>query len=204
MTDFLTVPWSQPAVVQTRLVTPPTVEPLTVEELKLRASMLWPVTDPPDPRDAMMSDFIRAARAKVEQDTGLSLLTTVIEVTFGTWCGQTPLPMGCLPVQDIEDVTAATAHLHIRMSVVPGTNRVTVHSVAAPTAGTVLLVTAGWPDVATLKIEAPLLHQAVALLATHYATLGRDLAITGAVAALNVVPEGYEALIAPHRLTWVA
>jgi hypothetical protein len=201
VTDFLIAPWSQPAAVQVRLVTPPTEEPMTVEELKLRASMLWPVTDPPDPRDAMMSDFIRAARAKVEADTGLSLLTTVYEVTFGTWCGQIPLPMGCLPVQDITEPDLG--RLVIRMSTVPGTHRVTVHSVAVPIEGTVLLVTAGWPDVATLKTEAPLLHQAVGLLATHYATLGRDLAITGAVAALNVVPEGYEALIAPHRLTWV-
>jgi len=207
MSDFLIAPWSQPSTV-TRLVTPPTDEPLTVEELKLRASMAWPVTDPPDPRDAMLNDFIRAARSKVEQDTGLALLTQIHEVTFGDpYATLVPLPPQCVPVQSLADVTAEAARQvrwrGVSWDLMPGTARLSITGLNI-VAGTVVRVTAGWPDVPTLKTEAPLLHQAVGLLATHYATLGRDMAITGAVASINVVPEGYEALIAPHRLVWVA
>jgi hypothetical protein len=86
-----------------------------------------------------------------------------------------PLPPQCLPAQTIEDVSP-----------------------------TVKKVTSGWATIDELKAEAPGLHQAVGLLATHYATLGRDLAITGAVASINIVPEGYEDLIAAYRLVWVA
>jgi uncharacterized phiE125 gp8 family phage protein len=208
MTEFLIAPWSQPSTV-TRLITPPTEEPLTVEELKLRASMAYPTTVPPDPRDAMLEDFIRSARAKVELDTGLALLTQVREVTFGDVSGYTmvPLPANCVPVISIDDVTPLRVIRLLRkhmLEYIPGTGRATVSAVAVIASGTVLRVTCGWPTLAELKVEAPLLHQAVGLLATHYATLGRDLAITGAVASINVVPEGYEALIAPHRLMWVA
>ena len=118
-----------------------------------------------------------------------------------------PLPANCLPVQSLEDVTPTGARvrlLRVHTGFVPGTERVTVTAFDSPVPGTVVRVTAGWPTVAAFKTEVPLLHQAVALMATHYATMGRDLAITGAVAAINVVPEGYDALIAPHRLTWVA
>jgi hypothetical protein len=62
----------------------------------------------------------------------------------------------------------------------------------------------GWPSPAALAAEAPLLVHAVALCSAHMLTLGRDLAVTGAVAAISVMPEGYEACIAPHRLVWVA
>ena len=65
-------------------------------------------------------------------------------------------------------------------------------------------MTAGWPDPDTLKAEAPLLHHAVGLLVSHYLTLGRDLAITGAVASVNSVPETYEESIQPYRLVYVA
>lgn len=176
MSSFITAPWSQPSTV-TRLVTPPAEELFTVEEIKLRAALSWPTTTPPDPRDQMIEDYIRAARAKVELDTGLALLTQVREVTFQTApvAGTIPpLPPQCLPVQALQTISP-----------------------------TVMQVTAGWPTVDDLIDEAPGLHQAVGLLATHYATLGRDLAITGAVASINIVPEGYEALIEAYRLVWI-
>ena len=58
-------------------------------------------------------------------------------------------------------------------------------------------------SVAALAAEAPTLIHAVGLLAGHMLTLGRDLAITGAVAAISETPQGYEDCIAPHRLVWV-
>jgi hypothetical protein len=41
------------------------------------------------------------------------------------------------------------------------------------------------------------LVQAVGLLTAHYATLGRDLALSG---TMTPVPMGYEEAIAPYRL----
>jgi len=207
---FLTVPWSQPQAVQTLLLVGPAEEPFTVEEIKVRASMMWPVTDPPDPRDAMIHDFIVSARHKVEVDTGLALLTQTRRATFTTAavCGVVPMPANCLPVQSVTDVTDSTRRLVGRVSgrgLAPGRWSTTRDiGLAFPAHATrVLEIVAGWPSLAALKAEAPTLYQAVALLAVHYATLGRDLAITGAVASINVVPEGYDALIAPHRLVWV-
>ena len=67
-----------------------------------------------------------------------------------------------------------------------------------------MTVVAGWPNVAALAAEAPTLIHAVGLLVAHMLTLGKDLAITGAVAAISETPQGFEDCIAPHRLMWVA
>src|SRR4029077_2441211 len=45
-------------------------EPLTLDEAKLRAGLDWTAGDP---RDALMEDFIAAARSQVEQDTGIAV-----------------------------------------------------------------------------------------------------------------------------------
>ena len=205
MSAFIIPPWAQPRSCYSVLITPPTEEPLTVEDAKLLAAMAWPVTVPPDPRDQMIADFIKAARAKVEQDTGLALLTQVRELFIIEETDLVPLPAQCTPVQALVDVTPpALVAQAVGGRVVARHGRL----LAAPLvgsfpAGTVLQVTAGWPDPAALKLEAPLLVHAVGLLTAHYATLGRDVAITGAVASINVVPEGYDDTIQPHRLVWV-
>ena len=61
-------------------------------------------------------------------------------------------------------------------------------------------IVSGWTTPATLLAEAPLLVEAVGLLTAHYATFGRDLAISGPATR---VPAGYDEAIAPHRLVWV-
>jgi hypothetical protein len=208
---FIVPPWAQPRACYRQLVTLPAEEPLTVDEAKLRAAMSWAVTTPPDPRDQLLTDFITAARAKVENDTGLALLTQVHDLYILDNVYAIPLPMLCTPTQSVEDVTPT----------------VTLYDASAPppcvppwpgwgwydgcwyipsvyAAGTVLRVTAGWETVADLKAQAPGLYHAVGLLVAHYATLGRDLAITGAVASVNTVPETYEDTIQPYKLVWVA
>jgi hypothetical protein len=136
------------------LVDGPAFEPLTLEEAKLRAGLDWPAGDP---RDALMDSFIKAARQKVEQDTGLALAEQTRLVPRG-W------------------------------------------SFPEATSGTYLVV-AGWPTAAALQAEAPLLVQAVGLLVAHLATLGRDLATLDEP---FVVPLGYEELIQPFRIGWLA
>jgi len=71
--SFVPAAWYLPSQgVTSTLVIAPTEEPLTLDEAKLRAGLDWVAGDP---RDALMTGFIAAARAKVEHDTGLALLT---------------------------------------------------------------------------------------------------------------------------------
>src|SRR5436190_19232784 len=84
------------------LVTPPSVEPLTLDDAKLRANLDWVAGDP---RDALMSGFIAAARSKVEQDTGLALLTQTRDVYLDAVQGRTiDLPSQSRPLQSVASV----------------------------------------------------------------------------------------------------
>ena len=196
---FLVTEWSQPRSCYSILVEPPAEELLDIEQGKLRAGLSWAEGDP---RDQLMKDWIIAARQKVEADTGLALLTQIRDVFFEVpTAGWFPLPSQCTPTQSVDDVTPVSRRLgglrlQTRIGLAP--------AVLAPPgyAGTVR-VTAGWLNPESVRTQAPLLYQAVGLLVTHWATLGRDLAITGAVASVNVIPEGYAACIEPHRLIWV-
>ena len=208
-TSLIVPPWAQPTSCYSLLTTPPVEEPITVDEAKLRAGLDWPDTDP---REALVPKYIAAARAMVERETGLALLTQERDVYFRSdtpYPEVMPLPSQSTPLQAITEVVPfdpATgwptpalppSHWFVRgmslgVSGVPLGYGVRVHLIA------------GWPDVPALEGDAPLLVQAVGLLTAHYLTLGRDLAITGAVAAISSVPEGYEACIASYRLVWVA
>jgi hypothetical protein len=205
---LIVAPWAQPRACYRLLVTPPAVEPLTVDDAKLLAAMNWPVTTPPDPRDKMLTDFITAARAKVENDTGRALLTQVHDIHILDTVYSIPLPMLCTPTQRVEDVTPTVTPLDVPSAVLPWPgwwyDGGCWYIPPVYAAGTVLRVTAGYPTVADLKTQAPGLYHAVGLLTAHYATLGRDVAITGAVASVNIIPEGYEDAIAPYKLVWVA
>ena len=185
-TDFIQAPWAYPLGVSSVLVEPPTEEPLTLDEAKLRAGLDWPAGDP---RDALMADFIKAARAKVEQDTGLALLLQTRRVTLNVPGGSLlPPPAQTIPTVSI---TAEAAP--------PFIARHDVWWFTEDTAGTYLVV-AGWPTPAALRVEAPLLVHAVGLLVAHYATLGRDLA---SIDESFITPLGYDDAIQPHRLLWV-
>ena len=190
MADFVRPPWAQPSSLSSVLVIPPTEEPLTLDEGKLRAGLDWPASDP---RDALMLGFIAAARSQVEQDTGLALLTQTRDVTIYATItdGIFPLPMQALPVQSL------TSPVGVRLTAADGWD-----TLPAPIAPGTWRIVAGWPTVADLKAEAPLLVHAVGLLTAHYATLGRDLAYEGR--AIMPMPQGYEESIAPYRLVWVA
>ena len=200
---FVRAPWRQPQIVSSVLVDGPAVEPLTLDEAKARAGLYWVS---PDPRDDLMTAFIKAARQQVEQDTGLALLTQTRAVTFtwnsGLWGDapstpyQYPLPMQALPLQSIVDADGNPVD--------PATYTVNPSSWTLtwgyPTSRPFTIVS-GWPSVDALKAEAPLLYHAVGLLTAHYATVGRDLATTGTIITHTIL--GYEDAIAPYRLIWV-
>jgi hypothetical protein len=192
-TAFVQPPWAMPQRVSSVLVTAPTEEPLTVDEVKLRAACDdWPVDDP---RNALVPDYIAAARAQVEHDTGLALLTQTRLVTIAASAGIYPIPWQAWPVQSMTDAAGRTVDPRLYAGLqcwmgfwLPGGS---------------WTVVVGWPSAAALKAEAPLLVHAVGLLAAHYLTLGRDLAIAGGGpgdASPELVPMGYADAIAPYQL----
>lgn len=181
------------------------IEPLTLTEGKLRAAVDWVAGDP---RDALMTAFITAARSKVEQDTGLALLSQTRDVYVDAIPGPVfNLPALSKPLQAVISVssidTAGAVH------VLDASNYVVDYASARlglSTAGIwptdlrpfqpyVIRIVSGWPSVASLKAEAPLLMHAVGLLTAHYATLGRDLASSDPTSA---VPQGYEDAISSY------
>jgi len=193
---FVPAPWTSPQSVWSVLVEAPTAEPLTLDEAKLRAGLDWL---PGDPRDAMLADWIAAARAQVEQDTGLALLTQTRDVYLSPTCAGSvvPLPSQCQPVQSIDELAPTR-----RVGVPPFRPGASLWFAASAVVddGPTFRVVAGWPDAATLRRQAPSLLHAVGLLVAHYATLGRDLARTDET---TPVVFGYDAAIAAYRLVWV-
>ena len=186
---FVRAPWTSPISVSSVLVEGPTEEPLTLDQAKLAAALDWPSGDP---RDEQMTAFIKAARQQVELDTGLALLTQTRDVTleasvdFGV---AIPMPQQAMPVQSITGPTPLALNRAVRQTA-------TGWYLTVPT-GTWRIV-AGWPSVAALRAEAPLLVQAVTLLTAHFATMGRDLTFAGG--GLAVTPMGYAEAIQPYRL----
>lgn len=190
-TDFIVPPWQYPLGVTSTLLEPPTDEPLTLTEAKLRAGLDWTAGDP---RDGLMTAMIAAARAKVEADTSLALLTQTRRITISVDAGAViPIPAQAMPCQSItpEDAPSARAVIHWL--------RTGAWSFPAAVTGSWIVVS-GWPSPAALLAEAPLLVHAVGLLVAHLATLGRDLA---SIDEPYLNPLGYEDAIAPFRQMWI-
>jgi hypothetical protein len=142
-------------------------------------------------------DYLAAARAQVEADTGLALLTQTRRVTIAPARAIYPIPWQAWPVQSITDAAG-------RFITTPGTWG---EWAAIWLPGGSWTVVAGWPTQAALKAEAPLLVHAVGLLAAHYLVLGRDLAIAGGGPGDSnpvIVPMGYAEAIAAYRLVVLA
>jgi uncharacterized phiE125 gp8 family phage protein len=193
------------------LVTPPTLEPLTLDEAKLRAGLDWATGDP---RDALMTGFIAAARRKVEIDTGLALLTQTRDVYFDAVTGSAiTLPALSRPLQSVTsfksiDTAGVTNTLNPTNYVVDlASARVGLALGGAwptdlrPFQPYVLRIVVGYVSVALLNQADPMLVHLVGRLVAHYATLGRDLA---SMTPSSQVPLGYEDDIAAYRPVTVA
>jgi uncharacterized phiE125 gp8 family phage protein len=186
------------------------VEPLTLDEGKMRAELDW---DDDDARDALMRQWIAAARNKVEQDTGLALLTQVRDVYMDVVSRRTiDLPSQSLPLQEVTSVS--TVDTADATNVLASTNYV-VDLVTAriglalsgswptdlrPFQPWLIRIVSGWTTVAAIP---PLLIHAVGLMTAHFATAGRDVAAVGAISSVET-PFGYEDAIAPYRRVTLA
>lgn len=200
------------------LTVPPTVEPLTLAQGKLRAGLDWADGDP---RDDLMLGFIQTARARVEKDTGVALPLQTYQVRFDN------LPWGrpiVLPWRPVVSATVSTIDLAGVTHVLDPSVYVLDPSSVAPVPARLgfplstvfawptdlrtfqpwlLEIVVGLPDVPTLQAQAPELVHAVGLLTAHYATVGRDIAAVERVSGITV-PYGYEDAIASYVIPVVA
>jgi uncharacterized phiE125 gp8 family phage protein len=187
------------------LVTPPVLEPLTLAEGKLRAGLEWADGDA---RDALMLGFIAAARAKVEADTGLALLTQTRDVYLDDVSGTIVLPGQSRPLQSVTSIKS-TDSAGVQTTLAPANYVVDLASgrIGLAIAGAwptdlrpfqpyVLRIVAGYASVALLTAAAPLLVHAVGLLTAHYATTGRDLATVGTI--IDETIQGYDDAISGY------
>lgn len=188
------------------LVTAPVIEPLTLAEAQLRAELFW-VADAA--RDALMNGFISAARAKVEHDTGLALLTQTRDLYFDRlpngW-GPFNLPSQSTPLQSVTTIkTVDTAGVTNTLNAANYIVDTASGRIALSQTGTwptdlrsfqpwVIRIVSGWTAATLIP---PPLTQAVGMLVAHYATRARDLA---SVEHVEEIPCGYEDAIAPYRI----
>lgn len=182
-------------------------EPLTLAQGKSLAGLQWADGDA---RDVLMQGFIAAARAKVEQDTGIALLLKTYDVFFDALSDRAPMAMPWRPVASVTSInsidsagvvqTLDVANYHLD----PGSEAPVLARVALSDIGAwptdlrsfqpfVLRIVAGWPSAALIP---PLLMHALGLLTSHYATVGRDLTTVGTIIATT--PYGYEDAISSY------
>lgn len=163
----------------TVLVTPPALTLIDVEELKARARIDG------DDENGLLLDYIRTAISKVEKDTGVALLTQTWDVIFDEWRGTwAVLSMPFKPLQSVTSIKTTDSAGAVT------TWAASNYLVDTASARIALATTVAWPgDIRlfqawTIRIVVghtsvslidPQLVHAVGLLATHYATAGRDL-----------------------------
>jgi uncharacterized phiE125 gp8 family phage protein len=187
-------PWS-------RLITPPAVEPLTLEEGKLWCGFDWPADDP---REPLLTTVIAASRAQVEEDTGFALLTQTRETPAeGAADTVVVLPTKCHPVQSVVSMTWVDAAGTVQTidpawySVTPGTGLILLAAGHVWPTALLIRVVVGWPTAADLTADEPRLVHLVGRLVAHNMTLGRDHAISGTIVV--EVPMGYADEVQPFR-----
>lgn len=82
----------------------PTVEPVSLERIYQHLHLDPTTGSPPThPEDALLSDYITAARELIEDETGLALITQTWALTLDLFPIEIELPI--LPVRSIESVT---------------------------------------------------------------------------------------------------
>lgn len=192
--------WPDPKpTIRAKLAAPIVAEPLTLDEGKLRAGLDW---IDGDPRDALMNDFIAAARAQVEADTGIAVPEQSRDLLFDWIPAFVPwrdLPPQSTPLTSVTSVSAVdstgtTTPLDAAAYTVTLTNDGLAITILTPPADVqryVVRVVAGF----AVDAIPPSLRQAVGLLTSHYATVGRDLTIVGTIVAPT--PLGYAEAIRP-------
>jgi uncharacterized phiE125 gp8 family phage protein len=180
---------------------PPTEEPLDLPTAKLYARLSGSDLDP------LFQTFIKAAREKVEIDSGYALLTQTRRIWFDRMpTGIVDLPPGCDPLQSVTtfeyidaagtshpidpatyalDVASHPPRLYLTTAIITGLR---------PFQPVTMRLVAGYADVAAMP--APLLH-ACGLLTGFYANESGDRFLA------DTLWDQYEDTIAHYRLVHV-
>jgi uncharacterized phiE125 gp8 family phage protein len=203
---WIGAPAVQP-LIRSVLALPIATEPLTLDDGKLRAGLDWPAGDP---RDQLMLGFISAARQQVEADTALAVAEQTRDLLFDTLPSELvewrELPSQSSPLTSVTALSWADSN-GVIIALDPTAYTITISnaglliSVPLPPASAVrwiLRIVAGFGGATPAQTIPPALLQAVGLLTAHYATLGRDLA-TIERGTLDIIPQGYDALISAYR-----
>lgn len=190
-----------------RVVTPPTAEPVTLDEAKLHLRV--DTTDD----DARISGLIRAAREHAEQILGRALMTQTLELGLDCWPEDGVILLPMPPVQDVESITYTDA-AGADHTVDPETYVVDAASeptrivlrwgycwpadVLQPQSGSIRVrYVAGYQSAA----DVPQAIKAAILLHVGLLYEGREAAVVGQTA--TELPLAYRALLAPHRVVTV-
>lgn len=188
---------------QARLVTPPTLKPISVAALKTHLRI-----DSAD-EDEYLAALIDVATQFVEERAWRALLTQTREIALDAWpCGrEVELPFS--PIQSVESVKYTTT---LGDEVVVALENFVLNAVCEP-GKLVLRGGAGWPDgeleaSAAIRVQyvcgwdeaakiPPNLVHAVRLMCGHLYE-NREVVVVGTTAAQ--IPTGIDALIDPFRL----
>jgi len=190
-------------MMQARLVTPPTLKPISVAALKTHLRI-----DSAD-EDEYLAALIDVATQFVEERAWRALLTQTREIALDAWpCGrEVELPFS--PIQSVESVKYTTT---LGDEVVVALENFVLNAVCEPgrlvlqrgaswpvaelaaTGGVRVQYICGWD--AADKIPPALVH-AVRIMCGHLYE-NREVTITGTT--ITQVPEGINALISPFRL----
>jgi len=182
-----------------RLLTPPSAEPVTLAEAKafLRVEH--------DADDDVIATLVTAARCHVEAQTRRALLTQVWRLTRDAWPidGRIPVapsPLQALAAARVHDAAGAAHALDPQVFLVDAAGAQLVFapgSLPAPgrAAGIELDIAVGYGDAAA---DAPQpLRQAVRMLVAHWY---ENRGVAAAEAGAAVLPLSVAALLAPYRV----
>lgn len=188
------------------LVTGPTKEPLTLEQAKSQMRV------ENDADDALILDYIVAARQWVEGQTKRAILTQTWDYGIdGNWPFKFGTPRITLPLNPVASVTSIT---YVNGDSPNPTLATTDYSVAARTHGSYIVPAYGvdWPtvrdvpDAITVRFVAGVdsgwptnLQRAIAMLVTHWYENREAISEITSMGRMQPMPYAVESLISPYR-----
>jgi len=185
------------------LITAPTAEPLSYAEIKAQLQRNS------DEHEALLSDLIVAARQKVEEDTGLKLLSQTWDLTLDAF----PDDAIYLPLEPLQSVTSITVTNTAGVAAVVATSNYLVVTAGHPPR-IVLSDTGTWPSdirrAAGIVVRVVVGYSSAALVPRPLVTAVGDLVAVWFAERVGgqyvpVPPRfGYDAKIAPYRRPGVA
>lgn len=189
-----------------RLITGPSVEPISLNEVKAQLRIDGSADD------TLLTSYIAAARAYVESTTGLALNTQTWEMTLHDWpYGSNPIVLPKQPVQSITTITYADQANQTQTLA----SLVYEIDVTRTPAFITLTENSDWPDIydkqaaitirfvagygATAASVPEPIRQAMLLLVGHWYA-NREQVTLGAGLTATQLPLGMDALLQPFKV----